>query len=325
MAHRLNIGKDGRANMMYYSGEGPVWHGLGTPVDHPATAKEAIEVARLNYTVEKRPMYVGSEQVPEKSATLRTDNGAILGVVGDRYQIVQNTEAFDFFDTLVGEGQAIYTAAGAINKGELIWVMAKLPKQLTLAREDIVEKNLVLVNSHDGSHALKVYFTPVRVICWNTLSASFKDARDGVYIRHSGNIKNKVEEARRVLGISIKWYTEFEELCKQLVSTPITEAKAEEYYDKLIYGNTPEEKKEESAILKNRMQDMMHLFKHGKGNRGETAWDWLNGSTEYYDHGRQIKGETADPTNRLKSIWFGAAAKAKERAFSLALQVAGVN
>jgi phage/plasmid-like protein (TIGR03299 family) len=338
MAHRLNIDeKTGKARMFYIKAEGKPWHGLGTELQGQATAKEAIEAAKLDYTVEKCPLIA---TVPEKGkpvqvnvpgryvAAVRTDTKDVLGIVGDGYKVVQNVEAFDFFDTVVGEGQAIYNSAGALDNGSRIWLMAKLPKDMVIAREDIVEKYLILANSHDGTSALKLFFSPVRVVCHNTLTEALKDAKGGISIRHSGDITGKTNEARKVLGISIKWYNEFEELCKQLVKVQMTKGKAEGYFDKMLYGETIDEKKEESMVLKNRKDDYMYLFEHGKGNdlpsvKG-SAWCALNAITEYHDHYKVIKNETEDPTNRLKSIWFGNAAHIKGKAFEGILQVAGI-
>ncbi len=332
MAHELNINKrTGRAST-FYVGDVP-WHGLGTKLNEPATAIEAIRAAQLDYEVGKFPLKAEVPdhgkpmdiRVPAKYlAAVRTDTNDVLGIVGHGYKIVQNAEAFDFFDEVVGKGQAIYHTAGALGHGERVWLLAKLPKNLVLAREDIVEKYLVLANSHDGSSALKLYFTSIRVVCSNTLHASLKDAGDGISIRHSGNIASKVKEAQRVLGISIKYYQEFEELCKQLVATPVTKSKVEGYYDRILYGEVIDEKKEESSVLKNRKNEMLYLFEHGKGNdmRGvkHTAWAMLNGATEYYSQYRKVKNEEQDPTNRLKSIWFGSTGRAIEHAFNVAVQ-----
>jgi phage/plasmid-like protein (TIGR03299 family) len=329
MAANLNINKRTGKAAMFWVGEKP-WHGLGTELKSLATAKEAIKAAQLDYKVEKVPIVatVGTKvyEVPGKQATMRMDTHDVLGVVGDGYKILQNEEAFSFFDTVVGEGQAIYEVAGALGAGQRIWMLAKLPKHMVIAREDIVEKYLVLTNSHDGTSSLKVYFTPIRCVCENTLNASLKDSRDGVNIRHSGDIKSKADEARKILGISIKYYQELEELFKQLVAYKPGKAEVESYFNKVVFGEEAKEK--DSAVLKNRKNDMLSLFEHGKGNdkpdvKG-TMWAAYNGVTEYWDHYKQIKGEKEDPTNRLKSIWFGNAARMKERAFDEALVVAGV-
>jgi phage/plasmid-like protein (TIGR03299 family) len=326
MGHELSF-KEGRAQMFFY-GKRP-WHELGVELDHPATAKEAITAAQLGYRVESYPVAAeisgAYNTIPGKVATVRTDTNKILGVVGTGYKVVQNVEAFDFFDNLVGEGQAIYHTAGALGQGERIWLLAKLPKNIVLGKDDVVEKYLILTNSHDGTSALKVYWSTVRVVCNNTLTASLRDAKQGVNIRHSGNIKSKTDEARRVLGISIKYYQEFEELCKQLLNYKVKKSEIEGFYDRVVFGD--DLKNRDSAILKNRKEFMLHLFENGRGNDmpdvRHSLWAGVNGTSEFFDHYKPIKNERERPTNRLNSIWFGHAARQKARAFDIACEMIG--
>ena len=212
-----------------------------------------------------------------------------------------------------------------LGKGERIWLMAKLPKDIVLTKEDVVEKYLILANSHDGTSSLKMYWSSVRVVCQNTLNASLNSAQHGINIRHSGDITGKTKEAQRILGISIKHFSEFEELCKQLLAYKPGKAEVEGYFDRIVFGK--ELKNRDSAVLKNRRDTMLHLFEHGKGNdlpgvRG-SLWAAVNGSTEYYDHYRMVKGENEDPTNRLDSIWFGNSARMKSEAFAEACVLVG--
>ena len=131
------------------------WHNMGSELANPATATEAIESAGLDYTVVKKPLkeVVGLDQpadVSDRWATVRTDTGDVLGIVGDSYQPIQNRDAFRFFDTLVGADEAIYETAGVIGRGERIWILVKLPGFITVHGNDIVGKYLLLSNSHDG-------------------------------------------------------------------------------------------------------------------------------------------------------------------------------
>jgi len=328
MGHNLNINNRTGKARMFYVGEEP-WHGLGIKLNEPATAKQAIVAADLDYKVEKAPLswMVGDHKawIEDHKAVVRMDTKQALGVVGDGYKLIQNVEAFSFFDTIVGEGKAIYHTAGALGRGERIWVLAKLPKDLVIAREDVVEKYMILTNSHDGTSALKCYFSPVRVVCQNTLSMSLKDAKDGISIRHSGDIMSKVKEARRVLGISIKYYETFEEIAQFMAKKQLSKADVETYFDKVLGIDKAREK--ESAVLENRKDDLLGLFEHGKGNdrpgvRG-SLWAGYNAVTEFVDHYKTIKGQGDDPTNRLKSIWFGAGARLKEKAFDEAYALVG--
>jgi phage/plasmid-like protein (TIGR03299 family) len=317
MAH--NLMEDRR---MMYVGETP-WHGLGKKLDKPATASEAIEAAELDYEVEKRKIRVdGDGIIPGHYATVNKANNKPLGIVGEKYTVVQNKDAFGFFDKLVGEGQAIYHTAGALGDGERIWLLAKLPKDLLIFKEDVVEKYLCLTNSHNGWSSLRVYFTPIRVVCQNTLNASLGAVKDGVTIRHSGNILSKVDEARRILGLALDFYGKFDEQAVAMSSYKLTQSGVGGYFDTVL---GVEDKESTAAInraqvTKNRL---LELFEKGKGNDQKSirhsVWAAYNAVTEYVDHEKTVKNEDEKAGGRLNSIWFGAGARLKERAFEEAL------
>ena len=155
MSHNLMI-QNGEASMMYVGGV--PWHGLGTALDKPATAEEAIQAARLDWTVKKLPLYASDGDnsllrlpVPDKYAVARENSLDVLGVVGSSYTTVQNREAFAFFDPIVGKQAAVYHTAGALGKGERVWILAKLPDSIRVVGDDITDKFLLLTNSHDGT------------------------------------------------------------------------------------------------------------------------------------------------------------------------------
>jgi len=322
MAHAVNEGK-----RMFYVGEVP-WHGLGTALDKPATSVEAIASAQLDYPIElKEIQTVDGRMIDGKRATVRVDTKVPLGVVGDGYRVVQNVEAFSFFDEVVGEGQAIYHTAGALGAGERIWILAKLPGELIIGKEDKVDEYLCLTNSHDGRSSLKMYFTPIRVVCQNTLSMSMKDAKDGVSIRHSGNIKTKVEKAQETLRLATKFYQEFGEVAKQLGNTKLKKEQVEGYFTALLFKGD-KEKEKTSVQLKRQRNELLALWEHGKGNDikdiKHSAWTAYNSVTEYVDHHKTFKGIQKDPSTRLKNIWFGTGAITKGRAFDGILETAGI-
>ena len=321
MAHNLNENGD----RMFYVGEAP-WHKLGHKLDNPATAKEAVEASKLDYKIELRNICIeGGNQILNKKATVRTDTNKALGIVTDKYKIVQNVDAFNFFDVVVGEGQAIYHTAGALGMGERIWIMAKLPNDLIVAKNDTVEKYLLLTNSHDGTSALRMYFSPVRVVCQNTLNQSLADARNGISIRHIGNIKNKVEEARRVLGIAVNYYQQFETIAKQLADVKLNVEQVEAYYDSLLFKDDDDKN---STRLKNQKDDLLALFERGQGNDipevRHSAWTAYNAVTEFIDHYKNVKNMGTNPTNKLKDIWFGVGAQFKDKAYNQVLELAGI-
>ena len=178
--------------------------------DYP-TSEEAIKFAGLDYEVVKSPLFtkgsslietedgvkLGSSEleVSDYFANIRTDNNAVLGVVGKDYHIVQNCEAFSFFDSIVGSNKGIlYETAGALGKGERIFITAKLPDYIRVGNgDDITEKYIFLTTSHDGSGSITAAFTPVRIVCQNTLNASLRNMTNVVRIKHTSGAKQRIE------------------------------------------------------------------------------------------------------------------------------------
>ena len=320
MAHEINEGR------IMYVGERP-WHGIGKELMEPATAQEAIMAARLDYEVQFHPVMTDFKTIEGVMATARADNNEILGIVSDRYKIYQNKDCFEFFDAIVGEGRAMYHTAGALGKGERIWLLAKLPNDIIVYKDDVVEKYLCLTNTHDGKGALKMYYTPIRVVCQNTLSMSLSDAHDGISIRHSGDLQSKIQEAKRILGLSLNFYEGFQQQTEQLVKHQMTDRELNKYFNTLIWGRDTEEPEDRKGT--DRKIHLLTLFEHGKGNnipvvRG-SAWAAYNAVTEYVDYNTTIRGIGQDPSNRLKNIWFGTGAKVKREAFDEITTLVGVN
>jgi len=186
---------------MFYVGRNVPWHGLGASVIEAPDSQEALEVAGLNWTVIQQPIYTAGRQViPNYKANVRDTDNSVLGVVTDRYQIVQNDEAFAFTDELLGQGVR-YETAGSLQSGKRVWMLAKLPEKYIIAGEKI-EPFLVFSNSHDGTAGIKVAVTPVRVVCQNTLNLALNTARRSWSAKHTGNVQERMHEARETLGLA---------------------------------------------------------------------------------------------------------------------------
>jgi phage/plasmid-like protein (TIGR03299 family) len=308
----------------------PAWHGIGTVLKEPATAVQAIKAAKLDYGIVKVPARYTFEshtrEVPGKFVTMREDNGNSLGIVGERYQLVQNKDAFNFFDTVVGEGQAIYHTAGALGRGEKIWLQAKLPKDI-IVKGDVVEKYLILVNTHDGTSPLQMFFSPVRVVCQNTLSASLNNMENEVRIRHSGDVMGKTDIARYNLKIAIQYYGEFETIIKGLADRQLTAKEVEKYFA-MVVPIKKDAEGEEKARGKNQRDIMTTLFERiGKEQprTNGTAWAAYNAVTAYVNHNKSYKNPEKDMTNRLNNIWFGSGRNMRELGFQSIVSLAGLN
>lgn len=328
MAHNLST-TNGKVSMAYY-GQEP-WHGLGQKLDAPATAAEAIVAAGLDYTVELAPLAtVDGLSVSCRKAVVRYDTQEVLGVVGCNYQPIQNTQAFGLMDAVVADGGLKYHTAGALGKGERVWMLAKLPGHIQVKNsDDIVDKFLLLSNTHDGSSALRLFFTPIRVVCQNTLKMAENGGQgQGVRIKHQGNLEAKFKEAQKVLGLAQKFYDDAAEQINRLASYYPTQAQLSAYF-KELYPD-PQEGKDNTRALKVR-EELQRLFEEGIGHDAQeirrSSWVAFNAVSEFVDHVRPTRGvnEADRGSRRLESIWFGSGAHLKEKAWNLALEMADCN
>jgi phage/plasmid-like protein (TIGR03299 family) len=325
MAHNLAT-TNGKAAMMY-TGQVP-WHRLGTKLDQPATAREAITAAGLDYEVRLTPVSTfDGLSVPKTNAVVRYDTQAVLGVVSDRYVPVQNHQAFGFLDAVVADGGLRYHTAGALGRGEKVWLLAKLPGHIRVKNsDDLVDKFLLLSNTHDGSAALRVYFTPIRAVCQNTLSLAERRSKgQGVSILHKGDLQAKIAEAQKVLGFAHRRFDDAAEQINRLASYSPSPDQLSAYFRE-IYPD-PEEGKDKTRA-ENIREELHRLFEHGVGHDEpqikHSAWVAYNSVTEFVDHVRPGRGtnDSERASRRLDSIWFGSGARLKQKAWNLALDMA---
>jgi phage/plasmid-like protein (TIGR03299 family) len=311
---------------MFYSGVTP-WHGLGRRLVAPATAEEAIKAAGLDYAVDLRPL-VTEDGLPvaKRRAVVRRDTDTVLGTVGAGYTAIQNVEAFDFLDEVAGEGHVRYHTAGALGQGERVWMLAKLPGHVRVhGTDDISKKFLLLSNSHDGTSSLRVFFTPIRVVCQNTLAFAHRQGRgQGISIVHRGDVRSRVDEARRLLGLADRMFDRYDEQINLLAKRQLNTGEVEEFYGNL-YPDRNNEKRGRSRAIRESLES---LFENGLGQDlpgvRHTAWAAVNAVTEFCDHHRSTRGrdDRTRVDRRLSSAWFGSGAQIKVRAWEQALALA---
>lgn len=201
---------------MFYTREKP-WHGLGTMVAEAPNSKDALRLAGLNWKVLQEPVYTeNKELIQGYKANVRDTDRKVLGVVTDRYKVIQNEEAFAFTDALLGEGIR-YETAGSLQEGRRVWMLARLPREFIIGGERI-SPYMVFSNTHDGSGAVKTALTPIRVVCNNTLNLALRTAKRSWSMIHTGDISGKIEEAKNTLLLADEYMTalgqEFEDLRK---------------------------------------------------------------------------------------------------------------
>lgn len=296
-----------------FSGMGQVpWHKMGEVVAGRLTAAEAIKAARMDWVVALEEIYSNhngiSVPIEGHKGVVRQDTGACIGVVGSRYTPIQNHECFDFMDSLVAEGKMKYETAGTLRGGSVIWMMAKYDGELQI-NGDRHEQWCLLSSSHNGSRNLMLQWTAVRVVCWNTLSMAWREATNRVCISHRRNWQGKIDEARRVLGLTEDYFKALKANLDGLNEQLLTPEQMDQFSRLLL---PPGE--EESTRNANIRAEINALFGRGAGNQGRSRWDALNAVTDYADHHSTLRGPNS---TRLESAMMGSAAALKERAAAL--------
>lgn len=194
------------------------WHGMGTIISEAPTSADAIRLAGLDWEVEGKPVFTDSGMlIPNYKANIRSSDNSVLGIVTDRYQVVQNREAFEFTDSLISEGNVKYETAGSLSGGKRIWMLARMPETKIL--DDEVEPYICFTNSHDGFGAIKVCMTPVRVVCQNTLNLALERTKRCWSTKHVGDINSKLEEAKYTLGMANSYMDSLKEEADRLAHT----------------------------------------------------------------------------------------------------------
>lgn len=348
MAHQLYFNEKTQQHS-FFSVQEKAWHGLGKIVSDYPTSREALVFAGLDYTVEKRPMFTydnenneASEetgikipeiQVPDYFATIRTDNETVLGVVGKDYEVVQNVDAFSFFDSIVDGDGIQYETAGALGKGERVFITAKLPGYIRVGAEDCIEKYLFLTTSHDGYGSIMAAFTPTRIVCNNTLNAALRNYSNGVKIRHTANAKERLEQAHKLMGISNQLTTQLEDIFNQWSTIRVKDSEVKSLIQEALVPNkeslqalTEERLEECSTYYQNMCNQALEYTLSVESQQMATTKGTLfgvyNGITGYFQNVRKYKDKEA----KMKSLLYGGLAQQRgQAAFDLCTSFAKGN
>lgn len=240
------------------------------------------------------------------------NSNGILGIVGKNYKVIQNTHAMSFFDEIVSKDEAIYHTAGALGKGERIWLLAKLPESMRINNEDIIDRYILLSNSHDGTSSFIAKFTTVRVVCNNTLNVAINQKMREVRIRHTATAEEKIQEAYKVLGIAKDTFETTKKLFEKLSDQTVTMDLVEQFYDELLGIKQGQE--EISTKMQNKKDLMFDIYQNGVGQSSivGTKYGLLNSVTLYTDHYKNYKNN-----DKVKGMWFGSGEQMKNKALQL--------
>ena len=273
---------------MFYTREKP-WHGLGVMVQEAPTSAEALTLAGLDWRVVQSPI-VTEDGIPINGfkANLRETDDKVLGVVTDRYRVVQNSEAFAFTDSLLGEG-VTYETAGALQEGRRTWLLAKLPQRYIISGDEITPY-LVFMNSHDGSGAIKAAMTPIRVVCQNTLNLALSTAKRTWSMNHTGDVEGKLEEARYTLLYADKYMGELGRAIDRLNHIKLSDRQVYEYIDALFpLTDTPTEQQKKNLMrLK---EDLMLRYFEAPDLQyvGKNAYRFVNAVSDFATHAKPLR------------------------------------
>ena len=347
--------------MSRYKIIGAPWNIPGAKnVEDCVTSEEVMIKAKLNYTVDKCELvakmpfkeenadaildevnegkaFLNGTNVfrncPNTYATYRTDVNIPLGNVKSKYEVVQNISAFNFFDGAIGKDKAIWQTAGYFGNGERIFVSAKLPDNITV-KGDKIENYLVFANSHDGTSGVNILFTPIRVICQNTLNAAIRNAESFIRFRHTASVNSKLLSAAEILGISKQKAIVAEQMFNAMTDVKFDDKSTMEYIASIYLTDAEFERvksiDEKSGINRlftrsgqliqdaqistrkvNMLYDTFNYYIDGPGQaefRG-TAYGAYNAITGYYSNIANLQGD-----KRLDSLLYGNAAKVTQTA-----------
>lgn len=335
MAH--NINRNMRTNKdAFFSVKEKAWHGLGQIVEDYPNSAEAMKFAGLDYEVQKQKLFTSSydetgiltsensNEIKSHFATMRADTNQILGIVGSKYEIVQNVTAFTFFDSLVKDGSIKYETAGALGNGERIFITAKMPDVLKIGKKDEIEKYIFLTTSHDGSGSIMAAFTPIRIVCNNTLNMALRNHSNAVYIKHTANAEEKLHQAARIMAISETTGEQLEQLFNKWAKIRVTDAELK----KLIALAMCPNKELFTAIAANKEVQLSTQFENVLSDVYEyaqtsptqqmpttqnTIFGAYNAITGYYQNAKDYKSQSS----KVSSIMFGTGLERTKKAFEI--------
>lgn len=277
---------------MFYTRTKP-WHGLGVQVQEAPESKDALRLAGLDWKVYQREVYTDSGiRIDGYRANVRNTDNKVLGVVTERYKIVQNEEAFAFTDALLGKGVR-YETAGSLQEGRKVWLLARLPKEYIISGEQI-SPYLVFSNSHDGSAAVRVAVTPIRVVCNNTLNLALSTAKRSWAMVHTGNIKGKIHEAQETLFMAETYMNKLGKEFETLKRQKLSDRQIKEYIELLL----PLEKTTSLVTAKNvkKLRDDLRARYYDAPDLqdvgGNNAYRFINAVSDFATHNEPLRRTT---------------------------------
>ena len=284
---------------MFYVRETP-WHGLGTKVDEAPTSAEAIKLAGLDWNVVCEPIYTADNiEIPNMKANIRDTDRSVLGVVSDRYKIVQNKEAFEFTDSLINE-EVRYETAGSLKNGKVVWMLAKMPSTTIVGDE--FDRYFLFSNSHDGTSAVRCCLTNIRVVCKNTLNLALREAKRSWRYTHAGDLASKIVDAKNTLIYANEYNKAFAKEAERLANEKLTKAETERLIDKMFAIPKDASARKVTNAEYKREQFMRAFNEDDINNFRYTKWGLINSLSDYSYHSSPLRVTDSYEDKRMSTL-----------------------
>ena len=279
------------------------WHGLGTAVAEAPNSAEAIKIAGLDWTVESKPIFTAENvEIPGYKANTRSSDNSVLGIVSNRYKIVQNNEAFDFTDSLIGEG-CTYETAGSLMNGKKVFLLAKMPQRKIL--DDEVDPFICFTNSHNGTGSIQVCMTPIRVVCQNTLNLALNNATRKWSTRHIGDMQNKLAEAKHTLKLANDYMDNLAVTADQLAHTKVTNDQVVNMLNELFPVDDSDSDRKKRNVSETKEQFMVCMLAPDIAKFQNTAWGVINAASDFMSHSQPKRASDTFKERRFNQILDG--------------------
>ena len=306
------------------------WHELGEEVSASATASEMIKAANLdwNVTVERAPgarllrhslgrniydRYLVCRDPVEKDEKEKV----VLASVGSQYTALQNREAFSFFDPFINNKWASFHTAGALGNGERVWVQIKLSSHITILDDDEIDKFLLLSNTHNGSGAVTIRFTPIRVVCQNTLNYARKGGHGVISVRHTRKIAENMKKAEieKIKNIVDSVFANAEKLFGRMAALALSINDVDDILKKLFPPSDKQKRTNKEPERWTRIREILGNTDITPPKTRNTLWGLYNAIVRDEDY---RESREADPSARLERVWFGSGHDLKLKALNVA-------
>lgn len=279
------------------------WHGLGTPVGDFMTSAEALEAAGLNWNVDARPVFTDNGiKIPGYVANTRDSDNSVLGIVSDKYKIVQNVDAFAFTDSLIGP-ECRYETAGSLRNGKSTFMLAKLPERKILGDE--FGNYVCFTNTHDGTGAVKVCMTPVRVVCNNTLNLALNTSKRIWTCKHMGRMEDKLHEAEVTLGLAEQYMDDLSVVAERLANVSLNNDEIRAIVEEMFPMNDDSPERTKANMQKAKTEFMVAYYMPDIEKFRNTAWGILNACSDFATHASPQRNTTTYQERNFERIIYG--------------------